>query len=254
MTTLARRRLAVLVVVPVAVLPALASGSSATPPLRVQEAYFKVKVEGLQKTTWAADHEPANRCDPSYRGSGRERVTFRSRRAVVIRAFQIGSRSGRAPVTFVHEGEQADLLTRGSVTRSGTLTLDPPQPGCAVGDGGDGTSTPPAKDCGTKQIRSLSLRLAYDALKPDRITLSKANQDRKPEFTNCPLNGEGWPTILSRDDRNRTAGEELPRADLFDRRQGKMIVIGRGTVRGDSSGVRHTTTIEWDLTLTRIRR
>ena len=56
-------------------------------------------MKGLQKTTWTADHQPALHCDSSYRGSGREKVMFRSRRAVVVRAFKIGSRTG-GHVTF----------------------------------------------------------------------------------------------------------------------------------------------------------
>ena len=74
-------------------------------------------MKGVQKTTWTADHQPALHCDSSYRGSGREKVMFRSRRAVVVRAFKIGSRTG-GHVTFAGSGGSPDLPTRGSVSRS----------------------------------------------------------------------------------------------------------------------------------------
>jgi len=47
--------------------------------------------------------------------------------------------------------------------------------------------------------------------------------------------------------------EELPRRDLFDRSQGKIILLGRGTVRSNAFGDSSTTKIRWDLTLRRVR-
>ena len=219
-----------------------------TPGPKVSEAFFKVRVEGVQTTTWTANHTPMFRCDSPYTGSGSERVTFESTRAVKVRAFRLG----RGPVYLVRGRGLAVLPTSGYVRRSGTINRDPPTPECAVGDG-DGNSQPPPSDCGRKRIASLPLRIAYDALKADRMTLSRSTQPGGPVFQQCPLIGDGWPDVLSRDDRKRTAGEELPRGDLFDRSQGKIILLGKGTVRSNAFGDSSTTKIRWDLTLTRVR-
>lgn len=223
----------------------------ATEPIRVREAYFRVTVEGVQRTKWTANHTSERRCDPAYTGSGSERVRFASKRAVVVRAFQFGR---RGPVSLLAGPGLAELPTRGSVRRSGTLNLPPADPGCAVGDGGDGTYVPPPPDCGTKAIPALKLRLAYDALSANRITLSPAEFPSRPTFKQCPIQGVGWTTILSRDDRERTAGQLLPRDELFDRRQGKMLVLGEGKVHTNISGVDSTTRMDWTLTLTRVRK
>lgn len=220
---------------------------SASAQLKTKEAYFKVTVEGVQTTTWTANHEPAFRCDSRYSGSGSERVTFKSRRAVKLRAFRLG----RGPVIWLRGKGIGVLPAKGSVRRSGTLDHSPPLPECAVGDG-DGSGERPKPDCGTKRIPSLPLQVMHDPLKPDRITVSR-NDHGGPSFQQCPMMGEGWPTILSKDDRHRTAGEEFPRKDVFDRRQGKVIVLGKGTVRGGSQGTKYTTKIRWELTFTRVR-
>jgi hypothetical protein len=138
------------------------------------------------------------------------------------------------------------------VERHGSLTLAPSPPECAVGDG-DGSSTSPASDCGRKKISSLAVRLMYDPLNKKRITLSNGTIPKSPVFAHCPMQGQGWPNVLSRDDRHRTAGETLPPSDLFDRRQGKMIVLGKGVVRSNFGGITSKTTISWELTLTRVR-
>jgi hypothetical protein len=232
-------------------LAAAAPASATRAPGKSREAWFRVSVEGVQTLRWTENHPSRGGCDYDEHGSGTERVVFRSRRSVLVHAFQL---FGIGPVMFAGPSDQADLPMRGTVHRQGTLTLAPPAPGCAVGDGGDGSYTPPASDCGTKRITRLALRLEYDALNPRRITLWNDGNEAAPEFTNCPAQGDAWTTILSRDDHRRTAGEELPAHDLFDRRQGKILVLGRGKVHSSSSGVEATTRIRWTLTLRRVRR
>ena len=217
-------------------------------PLKLRNAYFRTTVSGVQTTTWTANHQPANRCDSPYTGHGSEKVKFASSRSVIVRAAQFG----KARVFFLVGAKLAALPTRGYVERTGTLQITP-VPGCEVGDGGGGGSPRPAPDCGRKAIRSLPLALDYDALNANRITLSNRDQITRPRFEQCPNMGVGWPTFLSRDDRQRTAGQRLPKNALYDRRQGKMLVIGRGTVRQNDAGVSSTTRITWTLTLVRLK-
>ncbi len=226
---------------------AFAASASATKLGGVHQAYFKATVKGTQTTTWSEDHNPQFHCDYDQSGSGTERVKFASTKAVLIRAFQLST----APPQFIRGTGLAYLPTRGYVERHGSLTLAPSPPECAVGDG-DGSYTPPASDCGRKKIGSLLLSLQYAPKK--RLTLSNGPMPKGPKFTNCPMNGQGWTTILSRDDRHVTAGESLPPSDLFDRRQGKMIVLGTGKVHSSFGGTVSTTKISWELTLTRVKR
>jgi hypothetical protein len=214
-----------------------------------KEARFKASVKGVQTTTWSSDHKPAFKCDYEQKGSGTERVKFASTKAVGIRAFSLAN----GPVQLIRGRGFADLPTRGYVERHGTLTTAPSTPECAVGDG-DGSYTPPPSDCGRKAISSLALRLQYDPLNRKRITLSNGGFPKSPKFNQCPVQGTSWTTILSSDDRHRTAGESLPAKDVFDRRQGKMIVLGKGVVRSNFQGTVSTTKISWELTLTRVKR
>jgi hypothetical protein len=229
-----------------------APAAAATTRLDTREAKFKVSVEGVQTTTWTANHEPQFRCDRPFTGSGKETVNFKSKRAVVIRAFQLGN--GTPMLLNRSRRGLATLPTKGWVNRNGSTSSPPVEPDCAVGDGdGDGTYTPPAPDCGRKSFGALDLELMYDPLKRGRLTLS-GNGPRDPQlFKQCPVHGTSWPSILSSDDRKRTAGEELPYKDLFDKRQGKTILIGRGTQRQSVYGITSTSKIRWELTLRRLR-
>jgi hypothetical protein len=242
------RRLGRAVLLAPAACLALASAAPATQlPGRHREATFKVSVDGVQKTTWSVDHESVGLCDFAETGSGSETVRFSSR-TVTIKAFQL---LGRGPIYLSRAGGEAVLPGRGRVRRGGTVQKGPVDPSCAVGDGGDGSGPPPS-DCGTKRITSLPLVLRYDGSK--RITLANDGAKTSPDYENCPLMGEGWTSILSRLDHG-TAGEDLPASDLFDRRQGKILVLGRGTLSRRGLGdMTSTTEIRWTLTLTRLRR
>lgn len=216
------------------------------------DAYFKATLKGTQTNTWTEDHKPQFKCDSASKGSGTEKIKFASKKPVTLRAFRFMG----GPVMWLVGKGAPDIATKGTVTRNGTMTRDPVTQECAVGDGdGSGTYTPPPSDCGTKAFSSLVLRVAYDALNKKRLTLSNNNTPDTPRFQQCPSGGTTWPTILSSDDKNRTAGVTLPVKDLYDKRQGKMILIGRGTVRQTSSwGVTSTTKVTWELTLTRLKK
>jgi hypothetical protein len=231
------------------VLSAGATASATTPvPLHVKQARFKATIEGVQTTTWTANHPSTARCDQAMHGSGSERVTFASTRPVTVKAFQMAGMNG--PSMLGNHG-LAVLFTHGWVKRSGTLDRAPVVPECAVGDGGGPSSEPPASDCGRKRIPALLLDLLYDPAKPNRIFL-QSEPVQAPRFDNCPSLGDGWPVIVSRSG-DHTIGQTLPARDLFDSRQGKMIVLGKGKVAGGSDGVTYTTRVNWTLTLTRLK-
>jgi hypothetical protein len=252
MVAMTNRRIAAATVLMLTVVSLPASQATATRmPGRNQQATFKVSVKGVQTTTWSENHQSSgDLCDVTQTGSGSERVVFSSR-PVVIKALRIMSAGS---IFFVRGRKPATLPGRGHVTRNGTLNRGPIDPRCAVGDGGDGTAAPPPSDCGRKRITSLTLMLGYDPANRRRINVFNDSGQAAPDFEQCPVMGDSWTTILRRDDAHGTPGEELPAVDLFDRSQGKILVLGKGLVRRTAMDVTSTTRIEWTLTLTRLRR
>jgi len=230
--------------------PTTATATATKLPGKNRQATFRVSIEGVQTTTWVENHQSqGGRCDYTETGQGSERVVFSSR-PVVIKAWQF---RGVATVFFLRGKKNATLPGRGSVTRTGTLERGALDPSCAVGDGGDESAPPPASDCGRKPIASLPLDLGYDPKDAKRITVYNASSKTGPDYEHCPRLGEGWTTILRGDDTHGSAGQELPAADLFDKRQGKMIVLGKGTIRRTAMDVTYTVRIKWTLTLRRLR-
>ena len=244
---------ALLIAVAATALALPASAAATKFPGQNREATFRVSVKGVQTPTWTENHQSTGaRCDSSAHGSGSERIVFSSRPAV-IKAWQF---MGTGPVFFTSGRRPAALRGRGYVTRNGRVERGDFDPSCAVGDGGDGTAAPPASDCGKRKIASLPLELEWDPNNAKRIMVVNDAGKSGPRFDSCPVNGWSWTTLLRYDDKKGTAGEELPAADLFDKRQGKMLVLGKGLVKqSDSSlGIASTTRIEWTLTLIRLRR
>jgi hypothetical protein len=229
----------------VVALAASATADATTAP-RFKQAAFHATVKGVQTTTWTVNHPSTARCNPASHGSGSERVTFASSRVARVKAVQI---FGAPPAWAGSQGPPL-LPTRGWVTRQGTLETAPSPPECAVGDGGGGGTTP-ARDCGRKRIKSLNLELGRDPANRTRISL-RSDPVKAPRFENCPSLGEGWPVILAIA-RGKAVGQTLPDRDLFDRRQGKMILLAHGTSTGGTDGVHYTTKVRWELTLKRLR-
>lgn len=228
------------------------SAAATTIPGKNRQATFLVEVRGVQTTTWTEDHHSSGQlCDYTSTGSGSEKVVFSSR-PVVIKAWQF---MGAGSVFFTRGRKPATLPGRGYVVRHGKLERGDFNPSCAVGDGGDGTpSAPPASDCGRKKIASLPIEFEWDPSNGKRLNLVNDSSETGPEYENCPLQGEGWTNLLRSDDKKGTAGEELPAVDIFDKRQGKMLVLGEGAIKRSSMDIDYTVRISWTLTLTRLRR
>jgi hypothetical protein len=211
----------------------------------VQKAAFKVKVEGVQTTTWRTDHPGAGGCDSAVTGSGTETVRYRSR-PVRVRALVTPGLSSPLFTTLDGNGVPG-LALRGTVTRHGTLDAAP-----STECGGTGGGSIP-RDCGTRPFSGVVLPLAYrvGARPRDQLDLQATVLDEGP-FANCPSAGTAFPTLV-----NTNEGEwvraELPREELFDSAHGRIIVIARGRESETAGEHTYVTQTRWVVTFDRIR-
>lgn len=215
---------------------------------------FKVRVEGVQTNSWTEDKPAMWECDIASKGSGSERIRFKT----PFRRMRIAAFGTKRPDSAIF----APLVANGTVRRHGKLDRTPVEqmPEHCLADGGDGPPPPPpTPDCGTKRFRGLKLSLA--ALE-GKLTLDRTSTVKQPPalFDNCTWSGRVYPNLLTR----KTNGKQVstpfkPRwvfNPRFNRRTGewsKTIMIARGTYRGRSFGTQYTTSIRWTATLKRLR-
>ena len=213
---------------------------------------FKVKVAGVQTDEWVTHKTPHFECDWFADGHGAERVRFKT-------PFQ-----RMRLTTYPPKYDMAifrPLPAKGKVTRRGVLDVRTDHlPDDCGGDGGDGPPPPPpAPDCGTKPIRDtrLSLFALSGRLRLDRTSTRVSPKD---PFVNCPWKGRVWPGLLTTNKHGKTISTAF-RPNLifnprFDRKTGKwskVIMIGSGTqTRRDLDGS-YKATIEWTVTMKRLR-
>jgi len=218
-----------------------AAGAAALP--KVKQAKFKVTVEGWQKDDWAANHESTSLCDPSDHSYSGEYAKFKSSRPVTLTAIQVGK---TAPSFLIGKG-QPYIDTSADVARNAVNAVSPVPNSCpAAGGGGDGETVAP--DCGLKSVASYPVALAYDSYFKDSITLTSAGTVG-PLFYNC---GHGtFPDLLERDELAVPIKSELPYKELFDRKLGKLIVIGHGDYDLSLADYNEKTEVHWEVTFVR---
>jgi hypothetical protein len=229
------------VVVAVAAAPA---GARTTFP----RASFNVLVEGVQTTTWATDHDdPFGACGAHFKGSGNERMTFKTTKPLRVRATRI-----RNFLTFTIGRRPASFLARAVINRSGTMTVTP-HPGECAGGGGGGSPTSQPPDCGRK-VSSIDLALQQSFRRRTAILLTDGGLTPLVNYRNCPVAGTAYPNLLTTTTAGRPVEASMPASDLLDPDQRKHITIGRGTFVSNSGGTSTRTTVRWTVTFTRIGR
>jgi hypothetical protein len=230
-----------LCVVVVAVAAAPAEAQTTFP-----RASFNVLVEGVQTTTWATDHDdPFGACGAYFKGSGRERMTFKTAKPVRVRATKIGRY-----LTFTIGRRPASFLARAVINRSGTLTVTP-HPGECAGGGGGGSPTQPPPDCGRK-VSSIDIALQQSFRRRTAIVLADGGLTPLVNYRNCPASGTVYPNLLTTTTGGRPVEASMPASDLLDPDQRKHITIGRGTFVSNGGGTSTRTTVRWTVTFTRI--
>jgi hypothetical protein len=227
---------------------AVTPAANAAKPIKVSKAWFTVTVDGVQRSTWSEDHKPdgIGGCDGAYTGQGSEKVRFTSA-PMKIRAVTLPGL--HAPVLSKGTGANTrtpEFKLHGSITRNSTHTMAPaPDNGCGGADG-----PPVAKDCGTKKFSGLGGKLDYSLSSRRRDTLDVATYNGTDPFRNCGGGGTQFPVIANKN-MNQPMNLRLPRKELFNRKIGKFILVGKAR-EGDQNGEhKFTTTTRWVITLVR---
>ena len=222
--------------------------ADAATPQKLRKATFAVTVDGVQRSTWTEDHQAAGigGCDGSYHAQGTEKVRFTSGK-FTVRAMGLPALS--APVLSRGTGARTrapEFKLRGSITRDSSTTAgSDPDSGCGGADG-----PPVAKDCGVKKFAGLGAKLDYRLSSKPRDMLELGTFNATDPFRNCGGGGTQFPVIATRN-MNRPMNLRLPRRELFNRKLGKIILIGNAR-EGDQSGEhKFTTTTRWVITLVR---
>lgn len=222
-----------------AVLPGAAEAKPALP--KIKRAAFKVTVDGIQRTSWKLNHVGKGGCDGNATGAGTEALRFTSK-PKTLRAMYFKGLSN--PILSIGRVTPAIPL-RGKVTRAGKVNADE---GLCGGTGGGQKVAP---DCGAKSIRGAKVTLEYLLRSKSRIGLARYLGIDDP-FRNCPSGGFSFPNLVDQNTNDSRVGSKLPIGELFDRRLGKIILIGKGKrTESDSDGT-YTSTIRWVVTLQRL--
>ena len=229
---------------------ALAPAAEAAKPVKVSKARFAVTIDGVQNTTWSSNHQAAGigGCDGSYTAGGSEKVRFTSKPAS-IRAMSITGLS--APVLSTGRGgntRSPKIKLHGSVTRNSFHNAAPgPDTGCG---GPDKPQQPLAKDCGVKKFRGLVTSFDYQLASKVRDTLNVNATEGEDPFQRCSGGGVSFPTLANKN-KGRPMDLRLPRRELFDRKLGKIILIGRAREEKRDGEYQYLTTTKWVITMVR---
>jgi hypothetical protein len=229
--------------------PAVAAAKTPRLPKPLDQRTFKVDVTGVQTTTWTLNRASTARCDPAMTGHGREQITFRSTRPERMDARRYGT-------SYVIFGDPFkvganDFVLRATVTRTGSMSSTPVPRDCGDNGGADHQIPP---DCGTKRTR-LDLQLGWLNEPRHGFTLTAGDLGTLGDpFKNCPwVEGTHFPDVLEKQHK-RAIVAAMPVSDLFNRKFGQQITIGRGSNRLTGGGVNALTRIRWDVRLTGVRR
>ena len=205
---------------------------------------FKAEIKGGQTYTSAFDHASTDTCDPSVSSHTKETIRFASKKPVVVTFTRIPG--SRYPI--VSGGDKGlRLPTTGKVKRSHSYSASHVPEECGDNGGGvPGGETPP--DCGTKTVTPWYM--SFDYARRDKVELQPEDVAGSDLFENC---GSGkYPYLLAGSSFGKSQLADLPVKEVFDRKIGKLITIGRGSEDLPTPEGGDSTKLRWELSLTRI--
>src|SRR4051794_1911614 len=226
---------------------------------RTPKATFRVSLEGTQTTTWTEEgFEPMSygdqECGIARKRSGSERVTFSTAAPLTARIEQ--RRYHRHPIPRIRfaSGDES-FPVQARVERSAEYKdVDT----CT----GQALAPDPPYDCGTRTV-DWWVFVAPEYLKRDHVWVGDdyRRQDQNDPFQACPFAGTGFPKMLeSRDVPNSGGRLELIDAPLSTRKLFKggpksLSIRGHGSEKDSDmdEGVHSLTTLDWHVTLRRIK-
>jgi hypothetical protein len=209
-----------------------------------RQATFKAEVKGVQTYKGEYHHPAFDLCDPAVDSVITERVRFASAKPAKLTVTQIPG----TDEPILSSGMKAlKLKARAKVTRAGDHRVGGVPDFCP--DNGGGVTVPPSADCGTRNV-PLALSVGY--YKRDRIEIVQpSSSEAKDPFRSC--GGGKFPFLLGGESFGRSGAAELPARQVFDKRIGKLITIGRGNERIAGGESYDRTDIRWELSLKRVR-
>ena len=225
---------------------AVAPAASQAAP-NIDYAHFKVSIKGVQTNKWSSSYQSQGKCDSSGEAHGTEVVRFETKKAQPLTAERYGQF-----IRFAENGLDNSITTKAKVTRQGVQTFEPTPPECE-GTGGGGE--PPKRDCGTKRF-NWDVSPYYSTFGKKRgVQLTDSLIPIFQPFKNCPGGGVSFPSILTTKTNGKPIFSELPPKELFDKKLGKIIVLGKGKKVEDKPGlgIHRNTTVEWEVELRRVK-
>jgi hypothetical protein len=213
-----------------------------------QLSKFKVEIEGYSNTTWHRNYEAEDECGVSDHSFGRERLTFRSAKPVVITASHMPGQFN--PQLFA--GKSAlGVPVKAKVQRSFTPAIAPPARECEENGGGGEESRP---DCGTRNIRGWHVNLEFSEKKKNGFQVHGDTGAKNP-YLNCPGSLYNYPFLLDvqgRGNARKPLYADLSQDEIFDPKFQKWITIGNGSFEEVSPTWRTETKVHWSVSFTRI--
>ena len=240
------RTTAVLTAVLSLLVVAAPAGAAGQP--KVEKAYFKVTLEGVQRDRWDNFHQGTGGCDATVASKGSEVVRFRSKPVTVVATYIEGLSN---PVLRKDTSDYVayPFKLSGTIKRQSQIVVSDSPPEC----GGTGGGSIP-KDCGTKSFRGWRATVDYFPGKPAGFLQASTEGSVNDPFRNCGGGTQGFPHMLRTQTDNTIIAEQLPRGELFDKKLGKIIVIARGKRVQKGEETLDTASIRWEGTFKRIKR
>jgi hypothetical protein len=214
-------------------------------PPKLSDAFYKVKIEGTQKTDWTYNHEKQGECDSNAAGGGSETIKFASRNFKVRAYFGLTD-----PVTFLGgNGSSAynnQIPLRAKINRQGKIDRwGEVGENCPSGDG-TGAIAP---DCGTRTDTG-KVELDYDYGQKDLLVLGNVEGAADELYKNCPNGGYDWPYLLTADRKGDPIGQTIEPDEM--KKAGKYILLANGSYVVTEGDMQSETNLEWSVSFKRI--
>jgi hypothetical protein len=241
------RRMAGALAAAAALTAACGATAQAAPTIKIQNARFKIVVQGVQTTVWTHKHTKAFDCDTDSQGSGTEVVRFKTA-PTIVDVMQVDKYAPMLTVKNKYKGFYAPA----KITRRGTYTTGNGKI-CSYGDGTGGGTPTPAPDCGTKRS-GFFFDLDYVSGQAGKLRIERDSMvPPVGPFRNCPVGGVAWPDIMEFSSGSKFIGGKLPYSELFNKRHGQIGARAAGKDTTKTADDQSETTIDWNVLLTRVK-
>lgn len=205
---------------------------------------FKAEIKGVQTYSSDYDHASTDVCDPTINSHTKETIRFASTKPVIVTITRLPG----VKTPIVSAGSKGlRLPTKGKIKRSHSYSASQVPEHCGDNGGGVEGQTPP--DCGSRTVTPWYM--SFDYVRKDKVGIQPEDVAGGDLFENC---GSGkYPYLLGTTSFGKSQLADLPVKEVFDRKIGKLITIGRGSEDLPTPEGGDVTKLRWELSLTRIK-